>query len=52
MHDTCVKKSVNTLPKVVGFFRFPPTVNVDRVGWTLVLKVDFHLQRNISLDFF
>ena len=31
-----VKRVVNALPKVVGFlrvFRFPPTENVDRVGW-------------------
>jgi hypothetical protein len=46
MHDTYVKKSVNTLPKVVGFFRvlrFRPTGNVDRVGWGLALKVDFQV---------
>jgi hypothetical protein len=31
----CEKKSVNALPKIVGFLRvlrFPPTGNVDRVG--------------------
>ena len=30
------KESVNALPKVLGFLRvlqFPPTGNVDRVGW-------------------
>ena len=27
---TLVKR---VLPKVVGFLRFPPTENVDRVGW-------------------
>jgi hypothetical protein len=30
------KESVNALPKVVGILRvlrFPPTGNVDRVGW-------------------
>jgi hypothetical protein len=34
-HDTHVKR-VNAPPKVVGFLRalrFPPTGNVDRVGW-------------------
>jgi hypothetical protein len=32
----CGLESVNALPKVVGFLRvfwFPPTGNVDRVGW-------------------
>ena len=34
------KESVNALPKVVGFLRvlrFPPTGNVDRVGWDYLL---------------
>jgi hypothetical protein len=35
--DSCMtlvwKESVNALPKVVGFLRFPPTGNIDRVGW-------------------
>jgi hypothetical protein len=30
--QTRVKESVNALPKVVGFLRFPPTGEVDRVG--------------------
>ncbi len=36
LHCVKSKESVNALPKVVGslrVLRFPPTGNVDRVGW-------------------
>jgi hypothetical protein len=39
------KESVNALPKVVGFLRelrFPPTGNVDRVGWDYPPNWPFH----------
>jgi hypothetical protein len=35
-------ESVNALPKVVGFLRFPPTGNVDRVGWDYLPNWPFH----------
>jgi hypothetical protein len=47
--DSCMtlmwKESVNALPKVVGFLRvlqFPPTGNVDRVGWDYPPNWPFH----------
>jgi hypothetical protein len=39
------KESVNVLPKVVGYLRvlrFPPTGNVDRVGWDYPPNWPFH----------
>ena len=47
--DSCMtlmwKESVNALPKLVGFLRvlrFPPTGNVDRVGWDYPPNWHFH----------